>query len=148
MLVPKVSVLERVDCTEISGPSCTFMICIVNSRVNDFKYVLFLFCFVFLLCLYIYFMRLVLIVQFHRWFFFLIIFELYGQLVLLQYVPCQPTFSSLKEGFYYSIVQVIKVILNFQWFWYKSHVCIRFIHVDFMQIDSFTVHSWRLTCFL
>ena len=27
-----------------------------------------------------------------------------------------------KEGFYYSIVQVIKVILNFQWFWYKSHV--------------------------
>ena len=47
MLVPKVSVLERVDCTEISGPSCTFMICIVTSRVNDFKYVLFfvLFCF-------------------------------------------------------------------------------------------------------
>ena len=27
-----------------------------------------------------------------------------------------------KQGFYYSIVQVIKVILNFQWFWYKSHV--------------------------
>ena len=47
MLVPKVSVLERVYCTEISGPSCTFMICIVTSRVNDFKYELFfvLFCF-------------------------------------------------------------------------------------------------------
>ena len=53
-----------------------------------------------------------------------------------------------KEGFYYSIVQVIKVILNFQWFWYKSHVCIRFINVDFMQIDSFTVHSSRFTCFI
>ena len=61
---------------------------------------------------------------------------------------CQPTFSCWRALFYYSIVQIIKVILNFQWFWYKSHVCIRFIHVDFMQIDSFTVHSWRFTCFL
>ena len=33
--------------TEISGPPCAFLICIVTSRVNDFKYVLFLvlFCF-------------------------------------------------------------------------------------------------------
>ena len=50
---------------DISGSPCAFLICIVTSRVNDFKYVLFLFCFVFLLCLYIYCMRLVLIVRFH-----------------------------------------------------------------------------------
>ena len=33
--------------TEISGPPCAFLICLVTSRVNDFKYVLFLvlFCF-------------------------------------------------------------------------------------------------------
>ena len=37
---------------EISGPPCAFLICIVTSRVNDFKYMLFL-CFIFLLCLYI-----------------------------------------------------------------------------------------------
>ena len=39
--------------TEISGPPCAFLICIDTSRVNDLKYVFFLFCFVFLLCLYI-----------------------------------------------------------------------------------------------
>ena len=58
--------------TEMSGPPCAFLICIVTSRVNEFKYVLFLFCFVFLLCLYIYCMRLVLIVRFQQCFFFLI----------------------------------------------------------------------------
>ena len=35
--------------TEISGPPCAFLICIVTSRVNDFKYVLF-FCFVLFFC--------------------------------------------------------------------------------------------------
>ena len=52
--------------TEISGPPCAFLICIVTSRVNDFKYVLFfcLFCFSAVL-VYIYCMRLVLIKQFH-----------------------------------------------------------------------------------
>ena len=48
--------------TEIGGPPCSFLICIVTSRVNDFKYKLcfFLFCFVFLLCLYIHCMHLAL----------------------------------------------------------------------------------------
>ena len=40
--------------TEISGLPCAFLICIEASRVNDFKYVLFLFCFVFLVCSFIY----------------------------------------------------------------------------------------------
>ena len=56
---------NQVKSTEISGPPCAFLICIVTSRVNDSKYMLFL-CFVFLLCLYIlYCMHLVLIVLFH-----------------------------------------------------------------------------------
>ena len=40
------------------------------------------------------------------------------------------------------------IILTFQWFGYKSHVCIWFIRVDFIQIDSFTIHSWKFTCSL
>ena len=53
--------------TEISGPPCVFLICIVTSRVNDFKYIVlfFGFRFVLLLCLYIYCMCLVLIIRFH-----------------------------------------------------------------------------------
>ena len=59
--------------TEISGPPCTFLICVVTSRVNDLKYVLFffLFCFVFFVCNNIAYALAVLIVKkFIRVFFF------------------------------------------------------------------------------
>ena len=130
--------------TEISGPPCAFLICIVTSRVNDFKYVLFLvlFCFSALL---------IVCAKCINCTVSLVFFFPYLSYManLFYYSMClvNQCFHA-KEGFYYSIVQVIKVILNFQWFWYKSHVCIWFIHVDFMQIDSFTVNSWRFTCFL
>ena len=57
--------------TEISGPPCTFLICVVTSRVNDLKYVLF-FCFVFFVCNNIAYALAVLIVKnFISFFFFL-----------------------------------------------------------------------------
>ena len=42
--------LEATPNTEISGPRCTFLICVVTSRVNVFKYVLFFLLFVCLFC--------------------------------------------------------------------------------------------------
>ena len=44
--------------TEISGPPCTFLICVVTSRVNDLKYVLFFFVLFCFLCLQQYCIRL------------------------------------------------------------------------------------------
>ena len=48
-----------------------------------------------------------------------------------------------KEGFYYSIVQVIKVILNFQWFWYKSHVYVFYSYMLILckSIVSPSIHE-------
>ena len=63
--------------TEISGPPCAFLICIVTSRVNDFKYVLFLvlFCFSALL---VYILYVPCISRTVSLVFFFSLFELYG----------------------------------------------------------------------
>ena len=63
--------------TEISGPPCAFLICIVTSRVNDFKYVLFfvLFCFSALLVYIVYASSINHMVSLV---FFFSLFELYG----------------------------------------------------------------------
>ena len=51
---------ETTPNTEISGPPCTFLICVVTSRVNELKYVMFFFFLVFFcfLCLQQYRIRL------------------------------------------------------------------------------------------
>ena len=132
--------------TEMSGPPCAFLICIVTSRVNEFKYVLFfvLLCFSTLL---VYILHAPCINRTVSTVFFFPYLSYMANLFYYSMYLINQRFHA-KEGFYYSIVQVIKVIINFQWFWYKSHVCILFIHVNFMQINSFTIHSWRFTCFL
>ena len=97
---------------EISGLPCAFLICIEASRVNDFKYVLFfvLFCFSALLVYILYapcINRMVSLVFFFPYLSYMVNLFYYSMYLVNQCFHA-------KEGFYYSIVQVIKVILNFQ----------------------------------
>ena len=105
--------LETKSNTEISGPPCAFLICTVTSRVNDFKYVLFfvLFCFSALLVYIVYASSINHMVSL-VFFFFAYLSYMANLFYYSMYLVYQRFHA--KEGFYYSIVQVIKVILNFQ----------------------------------
>ena len=95
--------------TEISGPPCTFLICVVTSRVNDLKYVLFfLFCFVFFVCNNIAYALAVLIVKtFISVFFFFL-----ERVIWLACFTIVCTFAVLRYLIYLILMVVKKIKLS------------------------------------